>query len=280
MAHRISARRAKLIDEYHIYIDEAGDEGFGKLKDSTPNGQSHWLMLGAIIVSKENDKHLPRWRDDILKMFPHQRRRDLHFNKLKHDQKVATCDFLSDKKFGACVVCSDKKQILDLSPEKYAKYKEKQHLYNYLVRLLLERISKACFDKSKKMSRKAKVFVTFSKRGGTDYQAMRDYLFLLRDGKEKLMPRRSIDWRALNPEDIMVENHSKRAGLQLADVVTSATFKAFEPNSYGFVEPRYGICLRKRFIRENNKVFNGGLKIVPNSHDLLADSQKFLRELE
>jgi len=48
-----------LVDEYYVYIDEAGDEGIGKLKQTDNRGQSRWLMLGAIIVTKENDRKLP-----------------------------------------------------------------------------------------------------------------------------------------------------------------------------------------------------------------------------
>ena len=36
-----------------------------------------------------------------------------------------------------------------------------------------------------------------------------------------------------DPSNIVVENHSKRAGLQIADAVTSAYFLAVEPNYYG-----------------------------------------------
>jgi len=36
--------------EYVAYIDEAGDEGFGKLAAGPVGGQSRWLVLGACIV--------------------------------------------------------------------------------------------------------------------------------------------------------------------------------------------------------------------------------------
>lgn len=252
-------------DEYYIYIDEAGDEGFGKLKAGNVGGQSRWLMLGAIVVSKENDRLLPQWRDEILKCFPHQRRRDLHFNKLKHDQRVVASQLLADKKLGACVICSDKSTINELPARKLEVYKQKGHLYNYLVRFLLERTTNACRTKSRLKGNNCRVFVTFSKRGGTDYKIMRDYLYLMRDGREKIQPVRSIDWSVLNPEDIHVEDHSKRAGLQLADVVTSATYCAFEPNSYGNTEERYANILRDRYIKERSKIEGCGITLVPKN---------------
>ena len=49
-----------------VYIDEAGDEGFGKLKSKIKSGQSQWLLVGAVIVRREDDLKLPKWRDEIL----------------------------------------------------------------------------------------------------------------------------------------------------------------------------------------------------------------------
>jgi len=96
---------------------------------------------------------------------------------------------------------------------------------------------------------------------------MRDYLFYLRDGHEKISPVRSINWDVLHPEDIKVENHSNRAGLQIADVVTSATYKALEPNSFLDTEPRYVMNLAQRFVKKDLKrdrsILNEGITFVP-----------------
>lgn len=268
-----------MLDEYFVYIDEAGDEGFGKLRSASSNGQSKWLMLGCIVVSKENDGKLPKWRNSILECFPHKRRRDLHFHKLKHEQKVATCRMMADFPFGACVVCSDKQSLLDLDAKLLSVYKQKGHLYNYLVRYLLERVTEKCALKSKRAGRLCKVHVTFSKRGGTDYQVMRDYLFFMRDGREKLPPVRSINWDVLNPEDVRVEDHSQRAGLQLADVVTSATYSGLETNLYGDCEPRYAKLLKARFLVTSGKIENSGITIMPRSALRQPHVSKFFDDL-
>ncbi len=267
------------MDEYFVYIDEAGDEGFGKLASTNKGGQSNWLLLGGIVVSRENDCHLPQWRDEIMDAFPFKRRRDLHFNKLRHEQRVAACRMLSTKRFGACVVGSDKTTIPELRPDLLKIYKSKGHLYNYLVRYLLERLTSACVDKSN--GRNCRITVTFSKRGGTDYEVMRDYLFLMRDGKEVIRPVRSIDWTALHPEDVKVEDHSNRAGLQLADVVTSATYAALEENMYGDNETRYASLLRSRYIRTKDKrLRNCGLTIVPSTSFSKPNVRHLLEILE
>lgn len=267
------------VSKFYAYIDEAGDEGFGKLKVGRCGGQSRWFALGAILVSDQNDRHLPKWRDEALEIFEN-RKRDLHFNKLKHEQKVALTRLLSNKPFGVSVICSDKVEITNLQPRLYAKYKEKGHLYNYLTRFLLERLTTACANKANRMGTQAHLEVTFSRRAGTDYSVMREYLFLMRDGKEKLQPVRSIDWSVLNPEDIRVENHSKRAGLQLADVVTSATYAGLEPNLYGDVETRYARSFAHRFLKENNTLSNCGVTIVPKKSTIKNIPQTLISELE
>lgn len=266
------------MDEYYAYIDEAGDEGFGKLRSAPSGGQSTWLLIGAILVAKENDHLLPQWRDEILTQFPSKsHKRDLHFVKLKHEQRVAACRLLAEKRFGACVICSDKRQILllkDTKPELYEKYKTNGHLYNYLVRFCLERLTAACAIKSR--GKPCKLYVTFSKRHSTNYQAMRDYLYLMRDDREVIKPVRSINWNVLNPEDIRVENHSNRAGLQLADVITSATYQAFQENLYGDVETRYISILDKRFLKENNSIRDCGITLVPKSAQPHSDTKRML----
>lgn len=267
------------VSTFYAYIDEAGDEGFGKLKVGRCGGQSRWFVLGAILVSEKNDRLLPQWRDEALEIFE-QKKRDLHFNKLKHEQKVALCRLLANKPFGAAAICSDKIEITNLERYLYEKYKEKGHLYNYLTRFLLERLTAACTRKARLSGTAAKLEVTFSRRSGTDYSVMRDYLFLMRDGKEKLRPVRSVDWSVLNPEDIKVENHSKRAGLQLADLVTSATYAGLEPNLYGDVETRYARVFAPRFLKENRLVSNCGVTIVPRKSADKENPKSLLSELE
>lgn len=247
---------------YHAYIDEAGDEGLGKLKaEGVSGGQSRFFAIGAFLVAGENDAQLPQWRDDLVRAFPQRQKRDLHFRDLKHEQKVAVCHALAPKPFAGCVVLSFKPTIVD-SP-KYSIFKQPQHLYNYLVRFTLERITSAVRRRAARENHNASLMVTFSRRQGTDYDVMRQYLELIRDGKEKLPSIGTIDWSVFDPANIRVENHAVRAGLQLADVVTSATYAAFEPGLYGHCEDGYCRALKDRYIRRNGVALNCGLTLIP-----------------
>lgn len=250
-----------MMKSYLAYVDEAGDEGFGKLRQAGTIGQSRWLSLGAAIVSKENDRFIPSWRDEIVNLFPKRQSRDLHFRHLNHDQRVAACAILSSKPMGICVVSSNKETLLD-SP-KMEVFKRKGYLYNYLVRFLLERVTETVARLAQSSRQEAQLHIIFSRRAGTDYQSMKEYLHLMRDGREALPPVRSINWDVLHPNSVSVENHSIRAGLQIADVVTSATYSAIDPNQFGHTEPRYAMILRSRYIRRNGRALNCGITIIP-----------------
>ena len=244
------------------YIDEAGDEGLGKLKEPDRGGQSRWLVIGAMIVRDDHNKELPAWRDGIRGMFPNRQRPDLHFRHLNHPQRVAACEYLAGKRFGICCACSNKITLLD-SPKWYSLFKQKGYLYNYLTRYLLERITSSLRTVADQSGQAVELRIVFSKRPNTDYQSMRDYLILMRDGRERLKPVRSIDWTVFSPDNIKVENHSLWAGLQLADIVTSATASGLEPNAFGNYEPRYATALAKRFLARQKSIINCGLTLLP-----------------
>ena len=233
---------------YHAYIDESGDEGFGKLRDlSSRNGQSTWLVIGAIVVSEANGKQLPAWRNEIRDQFTEKKSPDLHWVNLRHEQRVVAAKALAAKKIGICVTLSHK---VTIPGGKYdALFKQPQYLYNYMVRWLLERLIAACENVAKPDP--ATLHLTFSRRSGTDYQVMRDYLQLIKDGRDKIKTPRRTNWRDLDIDGIAVENHSKRAGLQLADCVTSAFFHAVEPNRYGNIEPAYATLLIPKLVSKS-----------------------------
>lgn len=256
------------------YVDEAGDEGFGKLASLERTAQSAWFAIGAIVLEEPNDRLLPTWRTEILSEFPKKKSPDLHFRELKHEQRVQTCRILAKRPIGACIVASNKITLLNHSKKEI--FKQKQHLYNYLTRFLLERLTEACRTKALLEHRdRAHLTVVFSRRRGTDYHVMREYLELMRDGREILKPIRSIDWSVLDPADILVENHSKRAGLQIADVFTSAFWHALEPNSFGFCEGRYARTLTPKLLRAKGTRLGSGLTLIPPAYNSpLSDEQR------
>lgn len=246
-----------------VYVDEAGDEGFGKLRLPDRGGQSQWLLLGSMIARGNKDAQLPKWRNAILDRFPNSRRSDLHFINLKHEQKVVVCQEIARLPLFSCVVFSNKKTIPGSSWAEL--FKRPGYLYNYMTRWLLERVTAFCAaDSESSRQLPCKVKVVFSRRGGTDYRSMAEYLCLMRDGREVVRPARQINWNVFDPSDIAVENHSVRVGLQFSDAFTSAFFSAVEPNVYGNYETQYAEILRQSVVRVSGNALNAGVTPVPS----------------
>ncbi len=246
-----------------IYIDEAGDEGFGKLGTGSGRGQSNWLLLGAIIVGGEHDSSLPQLKARILSRFPEKRTKDLHFRDLRHEQKVVVVQEIATEPIGVAIAFSHK---VTLPGSQWAEpFKRPGYLYNYLTRWLLERVTTHCAEDAARRRIQGRIKVVFSRRGGTNYQAMKEYMYLMRGNREVVRPARSINWSVFDPEDIVVENHSKWSGLQIADATTSAFFNAVEANGYGNTEPRYAQTLSGNIIRRpTTGVIGCGLTVVPS----------------
>ena len=244
--------------QYVAYIDEAGDDGFGKLATEDGGGQSRWLVLGCCLATRENDQTLPAGRDNILARFPRRQSRKLHFRDLRHEQKIVACQEIASLPIEAALTLSHKVTLPGSKWE--VPFKQKGYLYNYLLRWLLERVTSHCQTQSDGCSLK----IVFSRRSGTDYQKMMEYLELMRDGREVVRAMRSINWSVLKIKDISVETHDRWAGLQIADCIVSAFFSAVEPNAYGNYEPAYADLLRDKLITSKGGALNIGLTVIPS----------------
>jgi hypothetical protein len=257
--------------EFIAYIDEAGDEGFGKLKAAAGvGGQSRWLALGACIVRAADDGKLPKWRDEIIARFPRAKKRDLHFRDLSHDQRLFVCQEIAKRPIAAAITLSHKVTIPGGKWERV--FKQKGYLYNYLIRWLLERVTVECHRYAK--GQPCRLKLVFSRRGGTDYHSMRTYLENVRDGREMVTPVKKGRWEIIDYENIVVEDHARWAGLQFADCITSAFFTGLEPNPYGNYEPRYAQALKARLFNRGGYCLNWGLTPVPSLHACKCDGEQ------
>ena len=97
-----------------------------------------------------------------------------------------------------------------------------------------------------------------------DYDDFRRYLRHLRsiqDGRGAAYP---VRWDHVHLDLILAEDHSRMAGLQLADIAASAFFQAVEPNFYGHTEPRYALALSPRVLHAiGGPKLRYGVKPVP-----------------
>ena len=252
---------------YVAYIDEAGDDGIGKFKLAGEGGMSHWLILTACLISAENELNVVKWRDEITAAFPKRKSRDIHFQSLDHSQRVYATSCLGKQPVGLISVLSNKTTIAKHPSFAEACAQQKNILYKYLLRYLLERVTDAV--------RRAHLLrpetpttlkIIFSRRGGMDYRDFQDYLATLKALQTGRGSYHPVHWPCISHDLTLALDHSKVAGLQLADIAASAFYQAVEPNFYGFTEPRYALLLRDRVLSQQPRMpcLNYGLKPVPN----------------
>jgi hypothetical protein len=154
-------------------------------------------------------------------------------------------------------------------------YAEKNQLYFYMTRYLIERLSWLCRDHRPNATEgDGRVAITFSRRGGMQYDSFREYLELLKTDHEV-----RIHWPVIDIGAVSAADHSSSASLQLADAIASAFAAGFEPDRYGNCEPRYAETLKPITYNRNKNYLSYGVKIVPK-HDECGLSPQQMKMVE
>lgn len=202
---------------------------------------------------------------------PERKSRTLHFAKLNHGQRLAAVQTIASKPVRALSVMAAKEPI----PEGI--YTEKNQLYFYMTRYLIERLSWLCRDhRPKAPEGDGRVAITFSRRGGMQYDAFREYLERMKGDKDGDV---RIHWPVIDIGAVDAKDHSSSASLQLADAVASSFAAGFEPDRYGNCEPRYAETLKPVTYNRGKNYLSYGVKIVPK-HDQCGLDQQQLKMLE
>ena len=152
-------------------IDEPGDDGLGKFREpGQQGGQTSWLVISACVYRASRESEVVGWRDSILAKMPEKKSRMLHFEGLNHQQRIVAAQSVGQLPLRVMSVISNKRTIQP------GIYTQKNQLYFYLTRYLIERISWFCRDNRPPVGENGQVKITFSRRGGMSYPDFRDYL--------------------------------------------------------------------------------------------------------
>lgn len=253
------------------YIDECGDDGLANYR--APNrsgGASHWLTLSATVCRFSRDLETVAWRDAIRNRLPDKRRKKpLHFAELNHQQRVMAVESLRERPFrGLCVIAN--KPVIPAGI-----YTQKNQLYFYLCRYLIERISWLCRDMRPSVPEgDGRVKIVFSRRGGMSYEHFRAYLGRLQADTERDI---QIHWPVIDVDGIEAKDHSRVAGLQLSDIVASGITAGVECDYYGNCELRFAERLKTAIYNRKGNYLSYGMKFYPWADALkLSDQQQAL----
>lgn len=259
---------------YLAFIDESGDDGFGRFREAGGRGgSSSWLIISAVVFRKSHSLQAINWRDEIATQMPERGRRDLHFANLNHAQRLMAAQVIGTKPLRAVSILACKKSLQQET------FTQKNQLYFYMTRYLIERISWLCRDLRPQVPEgDGRVAITFSRRGGMSYEGFQDYLSMLRNAADG---GRGTHWPVIDIDAVSAEDHSRNASLQLADAVASSVANAIEPDRYGNIEPRYFRSMSRIHYRHSGRLLNYGVKIVPKLEDCAISEaqQAFLDSL-
>lgn len=229
--------------QYTLFVDEAGDDKVERLKPDFPNGNSEWLCLGGYLVRTEYENELEERRNSLITSIGGQSGQALHFRNYNSKNRAKICRGLAAYRGRAFVVCSYKKTMLGYrNPRAEAVgnvSSNRQHLYNFVTRLLLERVTEfVAADAKEKNIAKPKLRIVMASRRGHHFGHFKAYVLQLihqATAGSTFLDTRVVEHSVLSYNLIERCSASSHPGLQLADAVVSSVFQSIEQNS-----PHYG----------------------------------------
>lgn len=271
---------------YAVYIDEAGDDGIRTVAPIDPHGASEWFVLGAFVVPINEDAFVQQWLTEALSRLKSRQRTDIHFAKLDDPRKEIVCRYLEGLNFRWFVSVSHKPNMRGYRNTKAEVVRSKNYFYNWMARVLLEKVTQYCYKDGMTRYRgkpQHKLRIEFSNRGGMFYPHTRDYLakLWLQSQEGRLhVDRDDLAWQVFDFQQVHHFSHKERAGLQLADVVTSAFYRGLGHANGRDGDTRYASILRPRVAECPDGPFGFGVKLQPVYwQKTLQDHQRPIFEL-
>lgn len=238
--------------EFVAYIDESGDPSLKRVRPIDETGSTEWMVVSAVVVSRDQDANAKGWVSDICRSIGAENDQVIHFKDLKPDQKLIAASGLGSLPVRIFTVASNKKNMRRYRNERAEKVHSRQWFYNWLVRILIERVTDWCWRRveRRKLSRRHVKFM-FSQSGGHQYSQTAAYHELLRYQSQgnihlkKWVPRREV----MSMHLIEAHPHYKYAGLQLADIAASSFYQAVDNLDTGPCNSAYAKALMPRVAR-------------------------------
>lgn len=215
-----------------VYIDESGDLGRGT--------GTKWFVISAVIVDKEKERPIRQTMNAIKSRL---NVREIHLRRISdYYRRAYLVRELNNEDFTYVNIIADTNK-LDCS-----KIVSPAIAYNYLCRMLLERVSWFLRDTGRMAD------IVLSARGTSRDGELIEYI------QEKLIPYGNNQIASGVFGNITAKTANSWDMLQLADVCATTTFLAHEINGWGFRTPCYFKVLQNHLYKYGDKVMSYGLK--------------------
>jgi hypothetical protein len=265
---------------FHLYIDEAGDAGIDQVRPLDPKGASEYFVLSGVLVRSHRRAELAAAVQAAKLKVGIEPHRELHFRYLSQEAQILVIDELAKFTVGLVAVVSNKRNMRGYRNRRVeAKHYEVKKggrvkpqnynwFYNHTFRYLLESASAECAKWTNQAyggSRSIKI--VFSQRKDFRYSQTSAYLHKLcveRHGRDYFNNKRQIEWSVVDPSAIESLRAKGEPGLQFADCVASAIFKAVDADWFGDAAPHFLERLAPRFLGRGRTAFGYGFKLLPD----------------
>jgi hypothetical protein len=224
-----------------VYVDETGDRGSG-------TKASPFFSMVAIVLPTDDLPALQQVKNDINAKLEKPIATELHWSKnlKRHEQRLEAIEHVAKLNLRIVNVTVDKTAI----PPKSLIAGDRDALYNYSLRLLLERVSWLS-DANNGLAQ-----VTLASVKGLPRRVIDSYVEKLR------IQQNAVNWEALHPS-IRVKQANARDGLQIADLAAGALDRAIRrcPNPPHRIEPAYLLKVAHLvYTRGPDRVHSYGMK--------------------
>lgn len=253
---------------YVAYIDEAGDDGLTRVRPIDVDGASEWFILSAVVVSADNEKQIPQWHKGLRDSIDLRQSKLIHFNRLNEDwRRSRVCAKLAELPIRCFSVVSNKRNMRGHTNPRAARVPARNYFYCWMCRLLLERVTQWCAHRNELDGAQGqKVKLVFSERGGMSYSQFAAYLHWLHlqsQAQALYLDYGDLDWSVISTDLLEAHGHTLRAGLQMADIVASAFYRAVALRPDGSCQSQHARLLRPRMACQNGTIAGFGLKMMP-----------------
>jgi len=269
---------------YIAYIDEAGDCGIKTVKPLDANGSSEWFILSAVVIDAAREDQVAGWVEHMTSSARLIQRqiKVLHFKNLLPVTKTLVCTSVASLPLRCFVIASNKQNMRGYANPFAEKIPSKNWFYCWMSRILLERVTHYVKHRSiKRYGEVQKVKLEYSECGGLSYSQMNAYYewIKMKSGAANLfLPLGGLVWETMDRSLLKVYPHKERHGLQIADIVASAFFKACDIHDTRECDPQFAKLLLPRMARAiyngDNLISGYGVKLFPKYQEVNITSQQ------
>jgi hypothetical protein len=263
---------------YIAYIDEAGDFGLRNVVPVDQRGASEWLIISAAVIRQSIEPQIVDGLRQLRLAAKNTQSPALHFRTLNDRQKKIICAGLAKMDVRLFVVISNKQNMRYYKNRFAASVSSTgAWFYWWMCRLLFERVSEFCEHRNDLAKTPgAKIRFEFSRRTDLDYSEFTGYLSRIWAQEQPFLKKRIPRWSVIDLQQIHALDHRTRAGLQLADIVASAFYRAVNRDGVAAPNAVYAEALKPRIWSKNGDWFEEGVKVFPYPlrFPKLDDSQK------